>query len=341
MARRSNGYVDADGHVRDGEEELRPYMAAPFNRRGQLLPDPPDGFDNTMGGTLGGGHVDAQVWLEALDRGEVETTVLYGGRGLFVGWVRDVEYAVALCQAFNNYLYHEYLQVSPRFRGMALLPVHDPKAAARELRRAVSKLGMVGGILPTDGPWLLGKPAFDPIYREAERLGCTLALHGSGRFWGGVDQFLFDQFIQVHTLGHPFSQMKHFTSVVLEGVPERFPNLRLAFMEAGCGWVPYLMDRMDEKYKLRGRQEAPLLTKKPSDYVRGGNLYFSCEAEESLLPEALRLVGEDVIVYASDFPHWDNDFPHSLHELLAREDLTPAQRAKVTGKNARALYRLG
>jgi predicted TIM-barrel fold metal-dependent hydrolase len=341
MARKSGGYVDADGHVRDGEEQLRPYLAAPFNRRNQLLPDPPDGYDNTLGGTLGGKDVNAELWLDALDQAGMETTVLYGGRGLFVGWVRDTDYAIALCRAFNDYLHHEYLKVSPRFQGVALLPLQDPAAAARELRRAVKQLHMVGGILPADGPWLLGKPTLDPVYQEAQRLGCMLAIHGSGRLWGGVDQFLFDRYIQVHTLGHPISQMKQLTSVVLEGVPERFPGLRLACLEAGSGWVPFMMDRMDEKHHLRGKVEAPLLTKKPSDYVRSGAIYFTCEAGESILPEVLRVVGEDVFMFASDFPHWDSDFPHNLYELLERRDLTKVQKAKLTRENARALYGLG
>ena len=86
--------------------------------------------------------------------------------------------------------------------------------------------------------------------------------------------------------------------------------------------------------------EAPALRKRPSDYVRSGRIYFSCEADEWLLPQALRLVGEDQIVYASDFPHWDHSFPGSIDEIRDRGDLTDAQKRKVLADNCRRLYKL-
>ena len=132
--------------------------------------------------------------------------------------------------------------------------------------------------------------------------------------------------------------MKQFVSVIFEGVPERYPKLRLAFLEAGCGWVVYLLDRMDERFRLRGAVEAPLVRKTPSAYVDDGNIFFSLEADERLLPETLRLIGDDKFVYASDFPHWDGEFPENIEHLLAREDLTPDQRRRVTRDNALRLY---
>jgi predicted TIM-barrel fold metal-dependent hydrolase len=127
--------------------------------------------------------------------------------------------------------------------------------------------------------------------------------------------------------------------MVFEGVPERFPDLRLAFLEAGCGWAPYWMERMDDEYAKRA-VEAPVLKKKPSDYVRSGRIYFSCEADEWLLPQAVRLVGDGQIVYASDYPHWDHSFPGSIGEIRDRGDLTDAEKRKILADNARRLYRL-
>jgi predicted TIM-barrel fold metal-dependent hydrolase len=96
---------------------------------------------------------------------------------------------------------------------------------------------------------------------------------------------------------------------------------------------------MDEEYGKRG-SVAPLLKKKPSDYVRSGKIYFSCEADECLLPQALQLIGEEQVVYASDYPHWDGSYPHSLGELRGREDLTDAQKRKLLADNARRLYKI-
>ena len=340
MAEMGTGVIDADGHIRDDDRGLRRYLEPPYDTRVNVGGGSPrDGWDNSMGATLGTRPVDAQVWLDALDRGGLDQTVLYPTGGLQAGWLQEPDFAVARCRAYNDLLSNEYLKVSPRFRGVALLPPQDPVEAAKELRRCVTGLGMVGGMLP-EGPHLLGKPVFDPVYEEAQRLDVPIAIHGSGRINGGVDEFLFERFIQVHTIGHPFTQMKQFVNIMFEGVPERFPSLRLGFLEAGCGWAVYLLDRMDERYHLRAAVEAPLLTKSPSEYVADGNIYFSLESDERLLPETLRLLGDDSFVYASDFPHWDGEFPENIQSLLAREDLSEEQRVKVTRTNALRLYGL-
>ena len=332
--------VDADGHVRDTDESVRPYLQAPYNERPRLSGGAArDGFDNTLGNRLGTREVDTEVWIDALERGRLDVAVLFPTGSLGTGWLREPDFAAARMAAYNDWLFETYLQADSRFKGMALLPVQDPPQAARELRRGVEELGMLGGMLP-EGPYLFGKPEFDVVYAEAQRLGVPLAIHGSGRLTGSYDEFLFDNLAQAHSLGHAFLQMKQFVSIVLSGVPEKFPELKLAFLEAGCGWTTYMLDRMDERYHLRGHVDAPLLTKSPSEYLESGNIFISCEAEERLLPETLRILGDDVIVYASDFPHWDAEFPGNIQHLLAREDLTESQRSKVAGLNAKRLYGL-
>ena len=229
MATTAHRPIDADGHIRDDEQLLRKYLEPPFDRRGVIAAGAArDGFDNTMDLTLGTRTVNASVWLDALDRGNLESTVLYPTGGLSAGWLREPDFAVARCRAYNNLLSEEYLKVSPRFKGVALMAVQDPVEAAKELRRCVTELGMVGGTFP-EGPHPLGKREYDPVYEEAERLGVPIAIHAGGRLTGSMDEFLFDRLIQVHSLGHAFTQMKQFVSIMFEGVPERYPKLKLAY----------------------------------------------------------------------------------------------------------------
>ena len=101
------------------------------------------------------------------------------------------------------------------------------------------------------------------------------------------------------------------------------------------------MDRMDENFEFRGYQEAPLLKKKPSEYVASPNIFVSCEPEERLLPETMRIIGEDSVIYASDWPHWDGSYPESLFELEVREDLSPQQIQKDPGRQPQAPLRTG
>jgi len=335
----SEPLLDADGHVTESTEQVAKYLDEPYRRRPLNFPFyPQDGWDRRLLGTLGDFGGDAETWLRALDKGGVEATILYPTLGLFMSFIKDREWAVALCRAYNSFLHEEFVKVSPRLKAVALLPVQDPDAAALELRRSVKELGFVGAMLAADGPHLLGDARFTPIYAEADRLGVMLGIHASGSHLGGAGVDLFPRFIQAHTCSHPFGQMRQLTSVVFEGVPERFPGLRLAFLEAGCGWAPYWMERMDDEFDKRGRAEAPALRKKPSEYVRSGSIYFSCEADEWLLPQALKLVGENQIVYASDFPHWDNSYPGSIDEIRARGDITETQKRKILADNCRRLY---
>jgi predicted TIM-barrel fold metal-dependent hydrolase len=331
--------IDADGHVTETVEQVAKYLDEPYRRRPFGFPwYPADGWDRRILGRLGDFAADAPAWLEALDRGGMETTVLYPTLGLFLSFLKDREWAVALCRAYNTYLAEEFVRVSPRLRAVALLPVQDPEAAALELRRGVRELGLSGGMLAADGGHLLGDARFFPIYEEAQRLDTMLGIHASGSHLGGGGVELFPRFIQAHTVSHPFGQMRQLTSIVFEGVPERFPRLRLAFLEAGAGWAPYWMERMDDEYAKRGDVEAPVLVKRPSEYVRGGTIYFSCEADEWLLPQAMKLVGERQIVYASDFPHWDHSYPGSVGEIGERGDLTDGQKRKILADNALRLY---
>ena len=333
--------IDADGHVTETQEQVAKYLDEPYRQRPTgMLFYPWDGWDRRMLGTLGEFAGDADAWLQAMDRGGMQTAVLYPTLGLFMSFLRDRQWAVALCRAYNTFMHEEFTRKSPRLKAVALLPVQDPDAAAAELGRAVRELGCVGAMLAADGSHVLGDARFAPIYGEAERMDTMLGVHASGSHLGGGGLEVFPAFIQTHTCSHAFGQMRQLTSIVLEGVPERFPKLRLAFLEAGCGWAPYWIERMDEEYAKRS-SEAPALRKKPSEYVRSGRIYFSCEADECLLPQALRLIGEDQIVYASDYPHWDGSYPHSIGELRERSDLTEAQKRKVLAENARRLYKLG
>jgi len=336
----NDSILDADGHVTETHEQIARYLDAPYRHRPMGFPwVPQDGWDRRLLGTLGQSGGTADEWLQALDKGGMEATVLYPTLGLFLSFLKDRDWAVRICRAYNTLLHEEFVKASPRLKAVALLPMQAPEACAAELRRAVRELGLCGAMLAADGTHLLGDSKFFPLYEEAERLGTMIGIHASGSHLGGAGVDLFPQFIQAHTCSHAFGQMRQLTSMIFEGVPERFPNLRIAYLEAGCGWAPYWMERMDDEYAKRA-SEAPALKKKPSDYIRGGNIYFSCEADEWLLGPAVKLVGENQIVYASDFPHWDNSYPQSIDEIRDRGDLSDTQKQKLLGDNARRLYGL-
>lgn len=248
MSQSTFAVLDADGHVTESYQQIAKYLDEPWRRRPLTSPlYTADGWDRRLVDKFHDWAGNAEDWLRALDKGGMELAVLYPTLGLFMSFLKDREWAVRLCRAYNTLMHEEFIKLSPRLQAVALLPVQDPKAAALELRRAVSELGHVGGMLAADGSHLLGDERFLPIYEEADRLGVMLGIHASGSHLGGAGVELFPRFIQAHTCSHAFGQMRQLTSVVLEGICERFPRLRLAFLEAGCGWAPYWMERMDDE----------------------------------------------------------------------------------------------
>ena len=136
-------------------------------------------------------------------------------------------------------------------------------------------------------------------------------------------------------LAHSFGQMSQFTHMIFGRVFERFPRLKVAFLEAGCGWVPYLIERIDRRTERSGRRLA-------TEQVQNHPIYFHAElAERQVLPLALSVVGEDRLLYASDFPHEpDDEIMEVLEAFLAREDVSQSAKQKILCENIEALYTL-
>jgi predicted TIM-barrel fold metal-dependent hydrolase len=352
--------IDADGHVMEPASGLfDKFLDRRFRDRapklvedngsvlrwlieGKLCPNPDGpgrGFDGKANDFARKG--DPKTRLEAMELEGVQVAVLYPSMGIWFGGVLDAAFAVALCRAYNDWI-ADYCSANPeRLRAVGILPVQDVGEARRELARAVRELGLVGGVIalpiPGKNP---GDRDFHPLYAEAQELDAPVAFHSAaGTYPPPAGSERFDNFFYTHTVGHPFEQMLALASLVGEGVLELFPRLRVAFLEGGAGWVPFWAERLDEHYEKRA-ELVPRLTRPPGDYIRSGRVFVSCESEERILPAVLREIGESAVVYASDYPHWDCAFPHSLKNIASRTDLSESQKRKLLCDNARNLYRL-
>jgi predicted TIM-barrel fold metal-dependent hydrolase len=299
------------------------------------------GFDPTLGGKLGAngppGFPTPADWLQAMEEGGLELTVLYPTTLLGYSAIDDPDFLVAVTRAYNTYVYEDWLKVSPRFRAVALMPLRDVEESIKELRRTITELGFCGAFLPAVGFGLLGDRRLHPLYAEAERLGCLIAVHGGH---ATAESMRYTKFIHRHTIGFPVSNMMQMMHMTYEGAFECFPALRVAYLEAGCSWVPYLLNRMDEEWEKRGAEEAPLCKQKPSAYIKSARVFVHAEPGEDLLPQTLEILGDQSLVYASDWPHWDHEYPESIAQLWRREDLTEAQKRGILADNARAMYGL-
>ncbi len=341
--------IDADGHILERQEDIRKYLEPPWDRRPTALVPSSYGWDTELFGSLGYPEYrkltpeqQVDTWHGILDRENIETAVLFPTGSGAVVKIPEPAFAVAVARAANTHFAQEYGARSDRLRLVGVLPLQDPPAAALELRRAVTELGLVGFEVLSQGlPLGLGDPFYDPVFAEAERLGAPLCIHGTRSNFQEVGGDRFKTFNEVHCYTFPASVMLHFTSILFNGVPVRFPKLKLAFLEIGASWLPYYLDRMDEHWELRGEFEAPLLKKKPSDVCRESPIYFTVEPEETLLPQTIDFLGDDHFMYATDYPHWDARFPENLEYLESRKDISTGAMRKILYDNARALFGLG
>jgi predicted TIM-barrel fold metal-dependent hydrolase len=329
--------IDSDAHARDTDEFLKPYLGEPYRNR-RLPYIPRETYDRSLGGTLGRSGAKIEERLADMDMQEINTAVLYPTTGLGIGRIREPDYAAAVCRAYNDFI-ADYCKASPRLKAVANLPIHNPTEAARELNRAVTKLDLVGGMLAAQAHNKnLGSPEFYPLYEEAQRLNAPLAVHAFGGDEAGTE--IFHQFICLHTTGHPFPILRQLTGMIFGGIPELFPKLKIAFLEAGCGWIPYWMERMDEEWEKRGKAEAPLCKKRPSEYLASGRIYYGCEAEEKMISYVVGEIGSETLMYASDYPHWDMSWPESAVLIWRRKDLSLEARRNILQENARRFYNL-
>jgi uncharacterized protein len=336
--------IDADGHVRETDEEIIEYMSPGYrSRRAAMLYFPlvpHHGWHRSIPAN-DYRHQDFRVpdwreWAQKLDEGKIALTILYPTRFMHIGQIGNPKYAVELCRAYNDFLHDRFLTRDRRFRGMALLPLQDTEAAVKELRRAVKQYGMVGGILPAEGlPRPLGHPEYRAIFQEADRLGCALSIHSCTSLRDN-DRFLEPN--EVAALAHVIPQMRQFTNIMISGLMKNLKRLRLGFLEAGCGWVPYLISKIEERLERIPPKERPVL---PRVLLARRQLYFQC-GEEMTVERDVELLGDSCLLWASDFPHeaTKTDLNLLVREFAARKDLSGPAKKKILYDNPKRFYAL-
>jgi predicted TIM-barrel fold metal-dependent hydrolase/ketosteroid isomerase-like protein len=250
--------------------------------------------------------------------------------------------AVAVAGAYNEWL-AGYCAVSPRrLFGTAMLPLQDPVAAARELRRAVGELGFVGAFVRPN-PYLgrsLSDRAYDPVWDAAEELRVPIGVHeGSSVIVPTLGSDRPFNPLLLHAVSHSFEEMLACAQLIAFGVLERHPALRVVFLESSGGWGPFWLERLDEQAQSFGGF-CPDMKLRPSEYF-ARQCAISFEVDERTLPALAPFLGAERIVWGSDYPHHDATFPGAVDAI--RSTVAPcstAVQARVLGLNARDIYGL-
>jgi uncharacterized protein len=291
------------------------------------------------------GAMDARERVERLDREGLQAAIIYPTIGL--NWETecdDIDYAQAMCRAYNRWIVDWCSQSGGRLIPVAHLSLGDPKAAAEELERAV-KAGCKGGwvvqFVATRKPH--AHPDHDVLFAKAQELDVPIGLHPSIEPTWALPGRYDRQYIRAHTffLNVTASDaIRHaLTSFIQYGTFEKFPRLKIIILEVGAGWISYWLDRMDVVYdSVAGR--SVVAREKPSFYFKR-NVWISADPDEHALPAMVDLCGEEKFFWASDFPHPDHTGSYMKEVQEMADKLPPSARRKVLGENAMRVYRFG
>lgn len=253
---------------------------------------------------------------------------------------RNQELGAALCRALNEWVVEHWTSREKRLKAAIMVPGEDPEAAVEEIERWAGHPGFAQISMVTHSIEPLGRRRYWPVYDAAVRHDLPVGLHASGCNGHAVSAAGWPSFHVEEQHEVALSQQAVVVSLVIEGVFELHPSLRVVMIGAGFAWVPSLCWRMDHAW-ARMHDEVPHLTDPPSDYIRRHFWFTTQPADAPERPEDLRRVidwvGWDRILFASDYPRCDMDDPEHAFQIHLSEE----ERRLVFSANARAVYRLG
>lgn len=284
-------------------------------------------------------HRDITLMRRWMDAMGVDVACMFPTPLLNLGLSPRVELEVELSYGYNRWICETILQEDSRLKSMLYLPFNDPEACLRTVEEFGDKPGVIGFMVTSSRYKAVNDNAYAKTYRALEERGMPLGFHTG---LGGLEpsKMLLNRFLTLHALGFTWQNMVHLCNWVINGMPERFPKLKVVWIESGLAWVPFLMQRLDNEYMMRP-SDAPLLKQKPSDYMR--EMFYTSQPMEMVNNEkALELTfemikAESQLLYASDYPHWDMDLPSTIYDLPFLDEKA---KRNILGGNAQRLFNL-
>ncbi len=283
------------------------------------------------------------VQLEAMEVEGLDVAVLYPTRGLSMLTQPEMDppFAAAIARAYNDWL-HDFCQTdTDRLLGAGMISPYNIDDAVSETRRAVRELGFRAVFLRSN--IVNGKtwhdPYYEPLWNTLEELGVPLGFHEAS---GSRSRQIGDQFEPnfglLRVYAQPFEQMLGLGSFVAGGILEKHPALHVAFLEANCSWLPWLLWRLDEGYEREGDVFMPDLTMAPSAYFQR-QCYVSIEPDEVPARHLIDEFGSDQIVFSTDYPHGDSRYPAAVESFLELP-LSDDDKRKILWDNCARFYEL-
>jgi predicted TIM-barrel fold metal-dependent hydrolase len=283
----------------------------------------------------------AEVQLEAMDTEGIDVAVLYPTRGLQALSEPRMEpkLADALARAYNNWLY-DFCEKNPnRLLGAGMISPFDVDLAVAEARRCAKELGFRAVFMRSstmEGRNWYDK-YFEPLWSTLEELKIPVGFHESSSSAARQTGDLFEpNFMLRRAVAQPMEQMLGLVSICSGGVLARHPNLRAAFLEANCTWLPWLLWRLDEGWEREGDIWGKDLRMAPSKYFKR-QVFVSVEPDEAGVKYVIDYIGADRLVFSTDYPHGDSKYPQAVESFLQLK-ISDDEKRKILWDNCAEFY---
>ena len=369
----SSRVFDADGHVIEPPELYFTQLDRPFRDRvqvderlgahhGHLFPllDGRPSFGGSVWmeeylrtdrgrtvlvdrfGDIAEAGFDTPAMVRALDAQGIDIAALLPSFSLHVPYTEHLapDLSLALARAYNRWVGGHVAGGRGRLVGVGVAPLHDPVGIEREVRRAVEENGVRAVMVrpnPVGGRSVHDR-AHDRFFSQLEDLDIPMLLHeglgGQHRFAGDER---FDTWYARHVVSHPFEMMLAVLGLIVEGVFERHPRLRVAILESGTGWLPWWLHRIDEHHAIFGPKEKPDMLDKPSDvFLR--HCVIASDTDDAFVAATVDAIGADHVAWSSDFPHLEATWPDGAAVFRSHSRLDAAALDDVLWRTPCRLY---
>jgi len=286
--------------------------------------------------TSDGKHRDLTLMRRAVESMGIALQIVFPQPMLEIGLHPSADIETQLIFAYNRWFTSRILAHDSRVKSMLALPFGNPEACLRTIEEFTGKPGVLGFMVTGQRQVGIHQAQYMPVYRALEERGLPLGFHAGPDYSVGK---LLNRFVSVHSLSFVTCNMIHLTNWLMNGMNERFPNLKVIWIESGLAWLPFMMQRLDHEYLMR-QSDAPLLKRLPSEYMT--DMYYTSQPMErtnlKLLESTFEAIhAETQLLYASDWPHWDFDTPGKIMRLPF---LSEQGKRNILGENARRLFKL-
>ncbi len=285
--------------------------------------------------------LDPKLRLLDMDDEGIDIAVVFPSALIGFSALDDLALEAALYRAYNRFM-HDYCSANPsRLRYVAVVPLRDIEAGVAETRRVAPETTVAGLYVQThmDGKQLDHRDYY-PLWNEARESRLAIAIHhGSAGLppWGLGVFDMGGSWFQQHASVFLYEQMRAVATVIGGGLLERYPGLTFAFLESGCGWLPYWLERLDHHFEMMPMC-VPELKRKPTEAFLSGRCFISFDPDEVALPDVVAVLGDRQLIYASDYPHFDCSFPESVRLVVENDQLSDETKSRILGGNAPGLY---